>query len=165
MIVIIMGVSGSGKTTIGERLAERLGWPFYDGDDFHPPANRDKMARGIALTDADRAPWLAALRDRIDELSRAGRPAVIACSALKRAYREMLSVDRADVRLVYLKGDYDLIRRRMETRAGHFMNVDLLMSQFDTLEEPANALVVDASQPSENIVDLIEKELNKEKHE
>src|SRR5689334_19179806 len=109
MIIILMGVSGSGKTTIGARLAQALGWPFYDGDQFHPPANVAKMQQGMPLTDEDRWPWLQALRAHIETCIHQGVSAVLACSALKQAYREHLIMDEAEVKLVYLKGDYDLI--------------------------------------------------------
>src|SRR5919109_2303157 len=108
MVVLLMGVSGAGKTTIGQRLAKDLGWPFYDGDDFHPQANIDKMRQGIALTDDDRAAWLAALHQLIHDFTSANQSAVIACSALKQSYRDRLLRGEKDVRLVYLKGDYDL---------------------------------------------------------
>lgn len=160
MIILIMGVSGSGKTTIGEQLAASLGWPFFDADSFHPPANIEKMRRGIPLNDADRAPWLDAIRARMDDLIRRGEPAVITASALKEAYRERLGVDRPEVRLVHLKGDFDLIRERMAQRADHFMPPDLLASQFETLEEPSGALTVDIAQPPEAIVAQIRQSLN-----
>jgi carbohydrate kinase (thermoresistant glucokinase family) len=135
-VVVVMGVSGSGKTTIGALLAERLGWPFADGDDFHPPANIEKMHAGIPLTDRDRWPWLRAIAAWIDERRAAGGHGVIACSALRRAYREVLRGGRPDVRLVYLQGDIALITRRQAARHGHFMPASLMQSQFDTLEEP-----------------------------
>jgi len=159
MIVILIGVSGSGKTTIGQLLAEDLGWQFYEGDDFHPQANIDKMSQGIPLTDADRAPWLAALNRLIRDLIREGRSAVIASSALKQAYRDRLLRDRQDVRVVYLKGDYDLIQKRLQERPGHFMKASLLASQFDALEEPEGVLAVDTTQEPETLVSLIKREL------
>jgi len=131
-----MGVSGSGKTTIGRLLAQDLGWPFYDGDDFHPQANIDKMRQGIPLTDDDRDAWLTALRQQIETFIDNRQSAVLACSALKQAYRERLRGDRPEVRFIYLKGDYALIRQRLQGRQGHFMKADLLSSQFATLEEP-----------------------------
>ena len=154
-----MGVSGVGKTTVGEMLARDLGWPFYDADELHPTANVEKMRRGIALTDADRAPWLAAIRELIRELRRAGRSAVIACSALKQSYRDYLTEQRPDVRVVYLKGDFELIHRRLVRRTGHFMNPDLLASQFATLEEPEGVLPVHAARPPAEIVAEIEQGL------
>lgn len=158
MIIILMGVSGAGKTTIGRLLAQELGWPFYEGDDFHPQANVDKMRRGIPLTDADRDPWLAALERQIRALVRAGRSAVIACSALKQAYRDRLKAT-SDVRFVYLKGDYRLIRERLEKRRGHYMAASLLASQFETLEEPEGAPVINVTLPPHIIVNQIRREL------
>ena len=137
-VVVIMGVSGSGKSTVGAMLASRLHWPFEDGDWFHPPANVEKMHRGIPLTDDDRWPWLRAIADWIDQARGRGRHGVIACSALKRRYRDVLIGDRRDVRLVYLKGDEALIARRIATRHEHFMPQSLLHSQFEALEEPGS---------------------------
>jgi gluconokinase len=159
MIVILMGVSGSGKTTIAERLAQALGWPFYEGDQFHPPANIAKMQQGIPLTDEDRWPWLQALRTRIETCIQQGVSAVLACSALKQAYREYLVIDEAEVKLVYLKGDYDLIHKRLAQRRGHFMPPELLASQFATLEEPEQGVAVDIGHSPETIVALIRQQL------
>jgi gluconokinase len=159
MIIILMGVSGSGKTTIGERLAQALGWPFYDGDQFHPPANVAKMQHGTPLTDEDRWPWLQALRMHIETWVQQSMSAVLACSALKQAYREHLIIDEAEVKLVYLKGDYDLIQERLGQRRGHFMPPGLLASQFATLEEPEQGVVVDIVHPPETIVALIREQL------
>lgn len=159
MIVVVMGVSGSGKTTIGIRLAEVLGWPFYDGDDFHPPENVAKMRSGVPLTDADRAPWLSNLRSLIRSLLDEGRSAVLTCSALRRAYRAQLQVDEARVRFVYLKGSFDLIRARLQNRTGHFMPPALLASQFAALEEPEAALVVTIDQSPDAIVHAIRRGL------
>ena len=159
MIIILMGVSGSGKTTIGERLAQALGWPFYDGDQFHPPANVAKMQQGMPLTDEDRWPWLHALRAHIEACVHRGVSAVLACSALKQAYREHLIVDKAEVKLVYLRGDYDIIRGRLAQRRGHFMPPELLASQFAALEEPEQGVVIDVVHPPETIVALIRVQL------
>jgi gluconokinase len=155
MVIILMGVSGSGKTTIGQRLAQALGWPFYDGDQFHPRANIAKMQQGIPLTDADRWPWLQALRIHIETCIKQAVSAVLACSALKQVYRDYLLIDEAEVRLVYLKGDYDLIHERLAQRHGHFMPSGLLASQFEALEEPEREVVVDVVHPPETIVELI----------
>jgi gluconokinase len=135
-VVIVMGVSGSGKSTIGSLLAGRLQWEFEDGDWFHPPANVDKMHKGIPLTDEDRGPWLRSIAAWIDKTRGEGGHAVIACSVLKRRYRDVLIGDRADVRLVYLKGSEELVARRVATRHEHFMPPSLLHSQFVALEEP-----------------------------
>jgi gluconokinase len=135
--ILVMGVSGSGKTTAGERLALELGWPFRDADSFHPAANVAKMSVGTPLTDEDRWPWLASIAAWIDEGRTAGQPRVVSCSALKRVYRRVLLDGRPDVRLVYMQGDIDLIAGRMGRRTGHFMPPALLRSQFDTLEPPA----------------------------
>jgi gluconokinase len=145
MILILMGVAGSGKTTIGQLLAQELRWPFYDGDDFHPPANIDKMSRGVALTDDDRVAWLASLRQLIERLLGEHQSAILACSALKQSYRHDLKGEDDEVQFVYLKGDRDLMRRRLEQRSGHFMKVNLLASQFETLEEPEGVLTVDSA--------------------
>ena len=152
---ILMGVSGSGKTTVGQQLAERLGWDFYDADDFHPPENVAKMAAGVPLNDEDRQPWLIILHDLISASLKKGRSGVLACSALKESYREILLKDNADVHLVYLKGSFDLILFRMQARSGHYMKPSMLRSQFDTLEEPTDAIVVPVSVPVDEIVDNI----------
>lgn len=159
MILILMGVSGSGKTTVGRILAHDLGWPFYDADDLHPQANIDKMHRGEPLTDADRAPWLDALHDLIAPLDGDGRSAVLACSALKRIYRDRLAAHVAGARFVYLRGDASLLRLRLARRSGHFMPIDLLQSQLDTLEEPEWALVVDIDAAPEEIAARIKGEV------
>lgn len=135
-VLVVMGVSGSGKSTIGSQLALSLKWEFEDGDWFHPARNIDKMHAGIPLTDEDRAPWLIAIADFIDQARLAGNHVVIACSALKRRYRAVIIGNRPDVRLVYLKGGIDLIARRVSTRHEHFMPASLLESQFEALEEP-----------------------------
>jgi gluconokinase len=159
-ILVVMGVSGSGKSTVGQPLAERLGWDFEEGDDLHPRANIEKMARGEPLDDADRAPWLEAVRGWIDRELAAGRSGMIACSALKRAYRDRLSQGRPEVRFVYLRGDEPVIRERVEHRRGHFMPPELLHSQFETLEEPTpdeRPIVVDVRQSVEDQVEAIRR--------
>ena len=155
MFVIVMGVSGSGKTTIGRSLAKRLGCPFYDGDDFHPPANVAKMASGIPLNDEDRAVWLTVLADIIRSGLVSGARGVIACSALKERYRNLLRLDHSNVKFVYLKGSYELILSRMQARAGHYMKPTMLQSQFATLEEPDNVLTIDISHSPEDILNTI----------
>jgi gluconokinase len=155
MILIVMGVSGCGKTTIGRLLAQSLGCPFYDGDDFHPADNVAKMASGIPLTDADRAGWLDAIARRIAEHLAQGSEAVFACSALKQAYRQRLTLDPARVRFVYLQGGYELILWRMQQRPGHYMKPGMLQSQFAILEEPADAITVPIDLPPEEIVEQV----------
>ena len=150
-----MGVSGCGKTTVAEKLAERLGWQLAEADMFHSPANVAKMRSAIPLTDEDRRPWLAAIAKWIDAARASGKPGVVTCSALKRRYRDIIVGNRPDVRLVYLKGDYDLIAGRMAARAHHYMPVGLLQSQFDALEEPGadeKAIVVPIDAPPGEIV-------------
>jgi gluconokinase len=158
VIVVVMGVSGCGKTTIGQLLAERMGWPFFDGDDYHPRANVDKMGRGIPLTDEDRSDWLSALADLIRDQLAQGRSAVLACSALKQKYRDQLRIDPG-VHFAYLKGSYDFILARMQKRPGHYMKPNMLASQFAALEEPHDALTLDITQPPEEIVEQIVKSL------
>jgi len=136
LVLVVMGVSGSGKTTVASMLAGRLGWAFAEGDDFHPAANIDKMHRGVPLDDDDRLPWLRAIAARIDRWRENGESGIITCSALKRRYRAIIIGDRPNVRLVYLKGDTETIRRRLVARHGHFMPPSLLQSQFEALEEP-----------------------------
>lgn len=163
-VVVVMGVSGSGKSTIGMFLAGRLQWEFQDGDWFHPAANIEKMQKGIPLTDGDRAPWLQAITAWIDATRKAGRHGVVACSTLKRRYRDVLIGKRADVRLVYLKGDEQLIARRVAMRHEHFMPPSLLRSQFDALEEPAadeDPIVVSIAPHPAEIVTQILSVLNK----
>ena len=159
-IVILMGVSGSGKTTIGQLLAAELNWHFFDADKFHPQTNIDKMRQGIPLTDQDRDSWLTALRNLIDNLLRTHQSAAIACSALKQSYRDRLSEKKKHaVVFIYLKGDYNLIYQRMRARKSHFMQTNLLRSQFATLEEPPGALTVDISQEPHRIVAQIKQSL------
>jgi gluconokinase len=153
--VIVMGVSGSGKSTVGSLLAARLRWRFEDGDGFHPFANIDKMQRGIPLTDEDRWPWLGAIVAWIDRTRRAGGHGIVACSALKRRYRDVLVGDALDVRLAYLKGGKTLIARRIAARHGHFMPANLLHSQFGVLEEPGpdeDPITVSIEPPPHEIV-------------
>lgn len=160
MILVVMGVSGSGKTTIGTQLALTLHWDFEDADWFHPTRNIDKMHAGIALTDEDRAPWLIAIADFIDQARTAGHRAVVTCSALKRRYRTVIIGNRPDVRLIYLKGDMELIARRIATRHEHFMPASLLQSQFDALEEPGpdeNPVVVSVEpRPREIVAQILD---------
>jgi gluconokinase len=156
--LVVMGVSGSGKSTIGERLAQRLGWSYEDGDKFHPLSNVAKMSAGQPLTDEDRWPWLQAIANEIDRVCEARGHVVIACSALKRAYRDILVHGRPDVRIIYLKGTQDLIAGRLVLRKGHFMPPGLLASQFKTLEPPdasENPVTVSIDAPVETIVDDI----------
>lgn len=153
MVIVLLGVAGSGKSTIGRMLAEVMGVPFFDGDDLHSPANREKLRRGQALTDADREPWLESIRVLIANTLANDCSAVIACSALKQAYRDKLALE--GVHFVLLKGDFELIRERLEKRRGHFFNPKLLESQFATLEEPRDALIVDVDRKPAAIVDEI----------
>ena len=155
MILIIMGVAGSGKTTVGQLLAEQLSWTFRDADEFHPASNIEKMSCAIALEDADRTPWLAAMRAAIETWLRENTNAVLTCSCLKAAYRQTLLVDPARVRLVYLKGSFDLIAARLRQRAHHFLQAQLLQSQFAILEEPQDAITADVSDPPAVIVTKI----------
>ncbi len=159
MVLIVMGVTGAGKTTIGRALATSLGWEFHDGDELHTEASKLKMHRGVALDDLDRAPWLKALRKLIQTLLSEDRNAVVACSALKQSYRDELVVDPKLVKIIYLEGSKQLIAERLRRRIGHFVNPDLLQSQFDTLEEPRNAIVVDVSAAPETIVSEIKAKL------
>lgn len=158
MIVVIMGVSGSGKTTIGSLLANSLDWEFYDADDFHDQANRDKMSQGIPLTDQDRSTWLTSLRELIQESINSATSMVLACSALKEAYRSKLNVN-GQVKFIYLKGTYTEIESRLKNRTGHFMPVKLLKSQFEILEEPVDSLAIDLTRSPEEIIQLIHKGL------
>lgn len=158
MILIVMGVSGAGKTSIGELLAARLQCGFFDADAFHSAANKQKMANGIPLTDDDRRPWLQAIRNAIIDKQNAGETAVFGCSALKRAYRDVLRGDTpADVRFIYLQGSFDVLQSRLSGRTGHFFNASLLQSQLDTLEEPGidEAFVVNIELAPQEIVDRV----------
>lgn len=153
--LVLMGVSGCGKTAVGERLAEITGWPFYDGDDFHPEENVAKMAAGVPLDDQDRVPWLDHLHHLIKDHLQAGKSVLLACSALKQAYRDRLTGDNQGTIFVFLKGDFELIFARMQSRAGHYMKAGMLQSQFESLEEPVDAVVVDISQSLEQVVAAI----------
>ena len=158
---IVMGVSGCGKSSVGKALAERLGWDFYDADDFHPPENVAKMVNGIPLDDSDRAPWLATLHDLISSSLKADQPGVLACSALKERYRQQLLKDNVGVQFIYLMGSYDLIWSRMSKRQDHYMKPQMLKSQFEALEEPTNALTMDISKSVDEIVGDILKSMKK----
>lgn len=159
MIILVMGVSGSGKTTVAQKLAESLGYKFADADDFHPQENIDKMQNGIALNDKDRLPWLQKMQDIIKQHLSENKNIVITCSALKESYRQMLLVNHESVKLVYLKGSFELIHKRLKERLNHFMSEKLLKSQFDILEEPLDAIKVDISQSLEVIVQKILEKL------
>jgi gluconokinase len=161
MVLIVMGVTGAGKTTVGRALAGALGWEFHDGDELHSEMAKRKMHLGIALDDADRAPWLNALRKLILGMVSEERNGVVTCSALKQAYRDKLVVDPKLVKVVYLKGSKELIDERLRNRIGHFMNPDLLQSQFDTLEQPRDAIIVDVSMAPEAIVSAIRTRLGR----
>jgi gluconokinase len=159
MVIVVMGVSGSGKSTVGALLAKTLLWPFVEGDAFHPAANVDKMAHGHALTDEDRRPWLESLRVRIADALARNENLVVACSALKKSYRDLLDVDPVRVLFVHLKGDPELIHERLASRQGHFMKDTLLASQLATLEEGPDTLVFDITPPPETIVKNIREAL------
>ena len=162
MIVIVFGVSGAGKSTAGELLARELGWHFFEADDFHPPTNIEKMRSGRPLNDEDRWPWLERLRERIERSLAAGENAVLACSALKRAYRDCLRVNDK-VKFVFLRGDHALVDKQLRSRHGHFMNPDLLQSQFDELEEPKwekDVITIELGRPPQGIVEAIEAKLH-----
>jgi carbohydrate kinase (thermoresistant glucokinase family) len=159
MVLILIGPMGCGKTTIGKMLSKKLGWRFYDADDFHPKKNVEKMRAGIALTDEDRKLWLEELHANIRRWLRYQESTILACSALKQTYRDILGVNQDSVKTVYLKGSYELLRKRTEQRQHRYMNKDLLRSQFDTLEEPKEGLIVDISSAPETIVTTIMKNL------
>lgn len=154
-----MGATGSGKTTVGSMLASQLGWIFADADSFHPAANIEKMSKGIPLDDADRAPWLDSLHKAITGWLTSNTNAVLACSALKRSYREKLCID-PQVKLVYLKGSYELLAQRIHQRQGHFAGEDILAGQFRDLEEPPDAIIGDVSLSPEEIVGQIRNRLS-----
>jgi len=151
MVILVMGTTGAGKSTVGKLLAARLDWAFLDADDLHPSANIEKMKHGIPLTDADRLPWLANIHTELLRLRQAKQDIVLACSALKQSYRDQLSVS-PDFRVVYLRGTYDQMRRHIEARHGHFAGESILASQFADLEEPKDALVLDVSHSPEQLV-------------
>ncbi|KVL35643.1 gluconokinase [Burkholderia sp. MSMB1835] len=157
MILIAMGVSGAGKSLIGEMLAERLSCSYTDGDAFHSAANKEKMHHGIPLTDEDRWPWLRTIRAAIEDKQRAGETAVFTCSSLKRSYRDVLRGADTDVRFVYLKGSFEVLQERLKSRTGHFFDPSLLKSQLDTLEEPGpdEAIEVSIELTPEQIVDQV----------
>ena len=159
MVVVVMGVSGAGKTVVGRRLASALGWRFVEGDDLHSEANRAKLTRGVPLDDADRAPWLAALRGEIQRTLAAGASAVVTCSALKRAYQRELVVDPERVKLVHLTAPQALLEERIGNRRGHFADPRILDSQLATLEPPEDAITIDVTPPPEEIVATIRRAL------
>lgn len=152
MIILVMGVSGSGKTTIGKMLADSLGWTFSDADAFHSPMNVEKMRQGIPLSEADRTPWLQDLQSAIKHWLQENKNVVLACSALKDSYRQFLVVDSERIKLVYLKGPYQLIQQRLQERQNHYMSDKLLTSQFNTLEEPLDTIFIDIAEPPQMIV-------------
>lgn len=164
MIIVVIGVTASGKSTLGEALASALGWEFIEGDAFHPPENVAKMHQGEPLNDADRAPWLAALNRRIGEVEAAGKNAVLSCSALKKRYRDRLREGIREIRFVYLCGDPETIRARLQARRGHFMPGSLLDSQIATLEPPRDALLVPIELPTGEQVAAVRRELSLEVH-
>lgn len=162
MVIVLMGVSGCGKTTVGLRLAERLGCEFHDGDGYHPPENVEKMRRGVPLTEADRVPWLRRLCELIRDRADRGEDAIVACSALSQNARQQLGVDEADVALVHLKGTKDLIASRLTQRKGHYMPADLLDSQFAALEDPGGEAIEVSIEPNPDaIVDRILQRLGR----
>jgi gluconokinase len=151
-LLILCGVSGSGKTTIGQEVASKMGWAFADADDFHPPENVAKMRAGIPLTTEDRFPWLQALRHWLEEKMEEGQSAVLACSALRQVYREMLAKPGEPIHFIYLNGDFDTIYERLKARSGHYMPPELLRSQFEALEPPTDAFTLDIRQPKQELV-------------
>lgn len=161
MIVLLMGVAGTGKTTVGQALAQALGWSYHEADDFHSPAAKAKMGRGVPLDDDDRAPWLAAIRAAIDACAARGENAVFTCSALKEKYRHVLRDGRPEVRLVFLRGDRALLEQRLAARPGHYMKAGMLDSQLAILEPPADALTLDVDRPPGQLVAAILREVRK----
>lgn len=164
VVGVIMGVAGVGKTAVGREAAERLGWDFVDGDDYHPEANVGKMSRGIALTDEDRRAWLETLQDLIHRRLEDRRPAIVACSALKASYRKTLTDHNDGVVIIYLKAGHDVVRDRIQQRTGHFFNATLLRSQFDALEEPDSGITIDATQPIPAVVTAVVNALIPDSH-
>lgn len=160
MVIVLMGVAGSGKTTVGQLLATQLGWSFRDADDFHPPANVAKMSAGVPLTDTDRAPWLAAIRAHLDEKLARDEGAVVTCSALRERYRTVLLGDGVGVKLIHLTGDPALLATRIGGRQGHFMKPEMLPSQLAALEPPSDALTIDIAPPPPEIVAHIRRDLS-----
>lgn len=162
LVIVVMGVAGAGKTTVGRALAESLGWPFHDADDLHPAANVEKMRAGIPLGDADRVPWLAALHELVARLVASGRPGVLACSALRQSYRDALrpvGAPRRAIAFVHLEVVPSVAEQRLATRRGHYMHASLVASQFATLEEPRDALRLDGELPVPELVSLARRAL------
>ena len=159
MIIIVMGVSGSGKTVVGEQLAKRLNYDFQDADNFHSPENIEKMRHNIPLNDQDRQPWLQKLQEAIKQWIQQNKNVILACSALKEDYRKQLLVNPKQMKIVYLKGSYELIKKRLQQRSEHYMKADLLYSQFKDLEEPSAAIEIDISHSTEEIVKQIQAQL------
>jgi len=159
MVIIVLGPMGCGKTTIGKALADAMDWQFYDADDYHPEANKQKMARGIPLNDADREPWLQILHGMVQKHLSEGTSMVLACSALRKKYRRMLGIDQQQIFSVFLKGSYALLKERISVRSHEYMAKDLLQSQLDTLEEPETGLTVDIAGTPEEICQTIKNHL------
>jgi gluconokinase len=159
MVILVMGTTGAGKTTVGKLVSARLGWAFLDADNFHPEANIQKMKAGIPLTDADRYPWLEKIRTELVRLGQEGKQVVLACSALKQSYRDYLSAG-LDFKIVYLRGTYEEMRRHIAGRHGHFAGESILAGQFADLEEPGDALVLDVVRSPRNLADDIIRRLN-----
>jgi gluconokinase len=164
MAIVLMGVSGCGKTSVGIALAKYLNWPFFDGDDFHPPENIAKMSQGVPLNDKDRHPWLSNLNQLIADHLRNERSLLLACSALKQSYRDQLVDGNPGIVFIHLKGDFDLIYSRMQDRPGHYMKTEMLRSQFEALEEPDDALVIDIGQNLDSITEEIITHLHLSKY-
>jgi len=160
MVIVLMGVSGCGKTSVGVALAKYLDWPFFDGDAFHPPENIAKMSQGVPLNDEDRHPWLINLNRLIADHLRKEHSLLLACSALKQSYRDQLALGNSGIIFVHLKGDFDLIYSRMQDRPGHYMKAEMLHSQLETLEEPDDALVIDIGQNLDSITEEIIAQLH-----